>query len=86
MNYIYDQIINTFKRSIVLIKTIVLVLEKTDLLFTLVDIYLILFSISFTIFFVIQHKKSKNKYMIIWSATFILFIIMKLYNLYIRFF
>ncbi len=86
MNYIYDQIINTFKRSIVLIKTIVLVLEKTDLLFTLVDIYLILFSISFTIFFVIQHKKSKNKYMIIWSAIFILFIIMKLYNLYIRFF
>ena len=45
MNYIYDQIINTFKRSIVLIKTIVLVLEKTDLLFTLVDIYLILFNI-----------------------------------------
>lgn len=86
MNYIYDQIINTFKRSIVLIKTIVLVLEKTDLLFTLVDIYLILFSISFTIFFVIQYKKSKNKYMIMWSATLILFIIMKLYNLYIRFF
>lgn len=86
MNYIYDQIINTFKRSIVLIKTIVLVLEKTDLIFTLVDIYLILFSISFTIFFVIQYKKSKNKYMIMWSATFILFIIMKLYNLYIRFF
>lgn len=86
MNYIYDQIINTFKRSIVLIKTIVLVLEKTDLIFTLVDIYLILFSISFTIFFVIQYKKSKNKYMIIWSATLILFIIMKLYNWYIRFF
>lgn len=86
MNYIYDQIINTFKRSIVLIKTIVLVLEKTDLLFTLVDIYLILFSISFTIFFVIQYKKSKNKYIIIWSAPLILFIIMKLYNLYIRFF
>lgn len=59
MNYIYDQIINTFKRSIVLIKTIVLVLEKTDLIFTLVDIYLILFSISFTIFFVIQYKKVK---------------------------
>lgn len=86
MNYIYDQIINTFKRSIVLIKTIVLVLEKTDLIFTLVDIYLILFSISFTIFFVIQYKKSKNKYIIIWSAPLILFIIMKLYNLYIRFF
>ncbi len=86
MNYIYDQIINTFKRSIVLIKTIVLVLEKTDLIFTLVDIYLILFNISFTIFFVIQYKKSKNKYMIIWSATLILFIIMKLYNWYIRFF
>lgn len=86
MNYIYDQIINTFKRSIVLIKTIVLVLEKTDLIFTLVDIYLILFNMSFTIFFVIQYKKSKNKYMIIWSAPLILFIIMKLYNLYIRFF
>ena len=86
MNYIYEQIINTFKRSIVLIKTIVLVLEKTDLIFTLVDIYLILFSISFTIFFVIQYKKSKNKYIIIWSAPLILFIIMKLYNLYIRFF
>lgn len=86
MNYIYDQIINTFKRSIVLIKTIVLVLEKTDLIFTLVVIYLILFSISFTIFFVIQYKKSKNKYIIIWSAPLILFIIMKLYNLYIRFF
>ena len=86
MNYIYDQIINTFKRSIVLIKTIVLVLEKTDFIFTLVDIYLILFSISFTIFFVIQYKKSKNKYIIIWSAPLILFIIMKLYNLYIRFF
>ena len=69
-----------------MIKTIVLVLEKTDLIFTLVDIYLILFNISFTIFFVIQYKKSKNKYMIIWSATLILFIIMKLYNWYIRFF
>jgi len=86
MNYIYDQIINTFKRSIVLIKTIVLVLEKTDLLFTLVDIYLILFNIGIAVSFVVQYKKSKNKYMIMWSATFILFIIMKLYNLYIRFF
>ena len=86
MNYIYDQIINTFKRSIVLIKTIVLVLEKTDLLFTLVDIYLILLNIGIAVSFVVQYKKSKNKYMIMWSATFILFIIMKLYNLYIRFF
>ena len=86
MNYIYDQIINTFKRSIVLIKTIVLVLEKTDLLFTLVDIYLILFNIGIAVSFVVQYKKSKNKYMIMWSATFILFIIMRLYNLYIRFF
>ena len=61
MNYIYDQIINTFKRSIVLIKTIVLVLEKTYLLFTLVDIYLILFNIGIAVSFVVQYKKSKNK-------------------------
>ncbi len=57
MNYIYDQIINTFKRSIVLIKTIVLVLEKTDLLFTLVDIYLILFNIGIAVSFVVQYIK-----------------------------
>lgn len=84
MNYIYDQIINIFKRSLVLIKTFVL--GQTDLLFTLVDIYLLLFNLSFAVFFIIQYKKSKNKYMIVWSATCILFIVMKLYNWYIRFF